>query len=152
MSTPEPIEADAPVLVEGESGTGKELVARLIHQNSLRRQGLFVPVDCGSIAPTIMESGLFGSLRGAFTGAERDRKGLIESAKGGTVFLDEIAEVDTGFQRKLVRFLQEIELLHSEGAEEQYFWLWYFKPCRLQMWRKAAEADGWFDGMRRQVC
>ena len=101
---------DAPVLVEGESGTGKELVARLIHQNSLRRQGPFVPVDCGSIAPTIMESELFGSLRGAFTGADRDRKGLIESAKGGTVFLDEIAEVDTGFQLKLLRFLQEKEI------------------------------------------
>ncbi len=101
---------DAPLLVEGESGTGKELVARLIHQNSLRRQGPFVPVDCGSIAPTIMESELFGSLRGAFTGADRDRKGLIESAKGGTVFLDEIAEVDTGFQLKLLRFLQEKEI------------------------------------------
>ena len=101
---------DAPVLVEGESGTGKELVARLIHQNSLRRQGPFVPVDCGSIAPTIMESELFGSLRGAFTGADRDRKGLIESAKGGTVFLDEIAEVDTGFHLKLLRFLQEKEI------------------------------------------
>ena len=101
---------DAPVLVEGESGTGKELVARLIHQNSLRRQGPFVPVDCGSIAPTIMESELFGSLRGAFTGADRDRKGLIESAKGGTVLLDEIAEVDTGFQLKLLRFLQEKEI------------------------------------------
>ena len=101
---------DAPVLVEGESGTGKELVARLIHRNSLRRQGPFVPVDCGSIAPTIMESKLFGSLRGAFTGADRDRKGLIESAKGGTVLLDEIAEVDTGFQLKLLRFLQEKEI------------------------------------------
>ena len=101
---------DAPVLVEGESGTGKELVARLIHRNSLRRQGPFVPVDCGSIAPTIMESELFGSLRGAFTGADRDRKGLIESAKGGTVLFDEIAEVDTGFQLKLLRFLQEKEI------------------------------------------
>ena len=101
---------DAPVLVEGESGTGKELVARLIHRNSLRRQGPFVPVDCGSIAPTIMESQLFGSLRGAFTGADRDRKGLIESAKGGTVLLDEIAEVDTGFQLKLLLFLQEKEI------------------------------------------
>ena len=101
---------DAPVLVEGESGTGKELVARLIHKNSKRRDGPFVPVDCGSIAAGIMESELFGSLRGAFTGADRDRLGLIESAKGGTVFLDEIAEVDTGFQLKLLRFLQEKEI------------------------------------------
>ena len=101
---------DAPVLIEGESGTGKELVARLIHKNSKRRDGPFVPVDCGSIAAGIMESELFGSLRGAFTGADRDRLGLIESAKSGTVFLDEIAEVDTGFQLKLLRFLQEKEI------------------------------------------
>ena len=101
---------DAPVLIEGESGTGKELVARSIHKNSKRRDGPLVPVDCGSIAPGIMESELFGSLRGAFTGADRDRLGLIESAKGGTVFLDEIAEVDTGFQLKLLRFLQEKEI------------------------------------------
>ena len=101
---------DAPVFIEGESGTGKELVARLIHKNSKRRDGPFVPVDCGSIAAGIMESELFGSLRGAFTGADRDRLGLIESAKGGTVFLDEIAEVDTGFQLKLLRFLQEKEI------------------------------------------
>ena len=101
---------DAPVLIEGESGTGKELVSRLIHKNSKRRDGPFVPVDCGSIAAGIMESELFGSLRGAFTGADRDRLGLIESAKSGTVFLDEIAEVDTGFQLKLLRFLQEKEI------------------------------------------
>ena len=101
---------DAPVLIEGESGTGKELVARLIHKNSKRRDGPFVPVDCGSIAAGIMESELFGSLRGAFTGADRDRVGLIEFAKDGTVFLDEIAEVDTGFQLKLLRFLQEKEI------------------------------------------
>ena len=101
---------DAPVLIEGESGTGKELVAQLIHKNSKRCDGPFVPVDCGSIAAGIMESELFGSLRGAFTGADRDRLGLIESAKGGTVFLDEIAEVDTGFQLKLLRFLQEKEI------------------------------------------
>ena len=101
---------DAPVLIEGESGTGKELVARLIHKNSKRRDGPFVPVDCGSIAAGIMQSELFGSLRGAFTGADRDRLGLIESAKSGTVFLDEIAEVDTGFQLKLLRFLQEKEI------------------------------------------
>jgi DNA-binding NtrC family response regulator len=101
---------DAPVLIEGESGTGKELVARLIHKNSKRAAGPFLPVDCGSIAPALMESELFGSVRGAFTGAERDRAGLLEAASGGTVFLDEIAEVDGAFQLKLLRFLQEKEV------------------------------------------
>jgi len=101
---------DAPVLIEGESGTGKELVARLIHKNSKRAAGPFLPVDCGSIAPALMESELFGAVRGAFTGAERDRTGLLEAAGGGTVFLDEIAEVDGAFQLKLLRFLQEKEV------------------------------------------
>jgi DNA-binding NtrC family response regulator len=101
---------DVPVFVEGESGTGKELVARLIHNNSQRRHGPFVPVDCGSIASGILESELFGSTRGAFTGADRDRSGLFEAAHQGTVFLDEIAEVDSGFQLKLLRFLQEKEI------------------------------------------
>ena len=102
--------SDAPVLIQGESGTGKEVVARLIHQNSKRAHGPFVAVDCGSIAPTLMESELFGSVRGAFTGAERDRAGLFESADGGTAFLDEIGEVDSSFQLKLLRFLQEKEV------------------------------------------
>lgn len=101
---------DVPVLIEGESGTGKELVARLIHRNSQRADKTFQAVDCGAIAPTLMENELFGSLRGAFTGAERDRTGLLESANGGTVFLDEIAEVDGSFQLKLLRFMQEKEV------------------------------------------
>jgi len=101
---------DAPVLIEGESGTGKELVAQMIHRHSSRAEGPFVPVDCGSIAPGILESELFGSIRGAFTGADRDRAGLFEAANGGTVFLDEIAEVEPAFQLKLLRFLQEKEI------------------------------------------
>lgn len=102
--------SDAPVLIQGESGTGKELVAQLIHKNSTRSDGPFVAVDCGSIAPTLMESELFGSVRGAFTGADRDRSGLFAAADGGTVFLDEIGEVDSSFQLKLLRFLQEKEI------------------------------------------
>jgi DNA-binding NtrC family response regulator len=101
---------DATVLIEGETGTGKELVARMIHRNSRRAQQPFVPVDCGSIAPSLLESELFGTLKGAYTGADRDRMGVFEAANGGTVFLDEIGDIDLGFQLKLLRFLQEREI------------------------------------------
>jgi len=101
---------NASVLIEGETGTGKELIARLIHRNSLRAAQPFVPVDCGSIAPSLIESELFGALRGAYTGADRDRMGVFEAANNGTVFLDEIGDVELGFQLKLLRFLQEKEI------------------------------------------
>ncbi len=101
---------DATVLIEGETGTGKELVARLIHANSPRRQGPFIPVDCAAIAPTLLESELFGSVKGAFTGADRDRTGVFEAANHGTAFLDEIGEIDPAFQPSLLRFLQEHEI------------------------------------------
>jgi len=98
---------DASVLIEGETGTGKELIARMIHRNSQRANQAFVPVDCGSIAPSLLESELFGALKGAYTGADRDRMGVFEAAHGGTVFLDEIGDIDLAFQAKLLRFLQE---------------------------------------------
>jgi len=101
---------DATVLIEGETGTGKELIARMIHQNSRRSQHPFVPVDCGSITPSLLESELFGALKGAYTGADRDRMGVFEAASNGTVFLDEIGDIDLGFQLKLLRFLQEREI------------------------------------------
>jgi DNA-binding NtrC family response regulator len=101
---------DATVLVQGETGTGKELIARLIHLNSGRASQPFVPVDCGSIAPSLLESELFGAMKGSYTGADRDRVGLFESANHGTVFLDEIGDIDLGFQLKLLRFLQEREI------------------------------------------
>jgi DNA-binding NtrC family response regulator len=101
---------DATVLIEGETGTGKELIAGMIHRNSKRSQQQFVPVDCGAIAPSLLESELFGTLRGAYTGADRDRMGVFEAAHNGTVFLDEIGDIDLGFQLKLLRFLQEREI------------------------------------------
>jgi DNA-binding NtrC family response regulator len=101
---------DATVLIEGETGTGKELVARMIHRNSKRSAQPFVPVDCGAIAPTLLESELFGTLKGAYTGADRDRMGVFEAAANGTVFLDEIGDIDLGFQLKLLRFMQEREI------------------------------------------
>lgn len=101
---------DALVLIEGETGTGKELIAHMLHANSLRAQAPFIPVDCASLAPTLIESELFGAVRGAYTGADRDRTGVFEAANGGTVFLDEIGEIDLNFQLKLLRFLQEKEV------------------------------------------
>ncbi len=101
---------DATVLIEGETGTGKELIARMLHRNSRRSQQPFVPVDCGAIAPSLLEAELFGTLKGAYTGADRDRAGVFEAANGGTVFLDEIGDIEHGFQLKLLRFLQEREI------------------------------------------
>lgn len=98
------------VLVLGESGTGKELVARSIHQNSPRRNGAFVAVNCGALTETLLESELFGSVKGAFTGANADRRGLWEEADGGTLFLDEIGEISLAMQVKLLRALQEGEI------------------------------------------
>ena len=103
-------DADSTVLLEGETGTGKEQVARMIHQSSPRQSKRFVVVDCGALPATLLEAELFGALRGAYTGAERDRTGLLESADGGTVFFDEIGEMDLPFQQRLLRFLQEREV------------------------------------------
>ncbi len=101
---------DASVLITGETGTGKELVARMIHTNSKRLIGPFVAVDCGSIASSLLEAELFGAMKGSYTGADRDRVGVFETANKGTVFLDEIGEIDPPFQLKLLRFLQEREI------------------------------------------
>ncbi len=103
-------ESAHPVLILGESGTGKELVAQTIHNNGPNSKKPFLPVDCGSLVPTLIESELFGHVKGAFTGANRCKDGLLVSAETGTVFLDEIGELPLDLQAKLLRALQEKEV------------------------------------------
>src|SRR5690348_5259208 len=99
-----------PVLILGESGTGKELVARSIHFSGPHREKPFIPVDCGSLVPTLIESELFGYVKGAFTGANHSKEGLLAIAEGGTVFLDEVGELPVDLQAKLLRAIQEKEI------------------------------------------
>jgi two-component system response regulator PilR (NtrC family) len=109
---------ESTVLITGESGTGKELVARAIHEASLRKEGAFLSINCSAFPETLLESELFGYMKGAFTGASANRKGLFEVARGGSVFLDEIGEMTPAMQVKLLRVLQERRLRPLGGSAE----------------------------------
>jgi len=109
---------EVPVLITGESGTGKELVAKAIHLNSPRAEEAFVSVNCGAFTETLLESELFGYMRGAFTGATANKKGLFEVADKGTIFLDEIGDTSLAMQVKLLRVLQERMIRRVGGTEE----------------------------------
>lgn len=109
--------SDVPVLITGESGTGKELVARAIHRQSMRKTEAFIPINCGAIPETLLESELFGYEKGAFTGAVQQRKGRIEHAQGGTLFLDEIGDIPLSLQVKLLRFLQDHHIQRLGGKD-----------------------------------
>jgi two-component system response regulator PilR (NtrC family) len=106
------------VLITGESGTGKDLVARAVHFNSMRRDQPFVALNCGAVPETLLESELFGHMRGAFTGADQNKKGLLEVAERGTIFLDEIGETNGTMQVKLLRVLQERRFRRLGGTDE----------------------------------
>jgi DNA-binding NtrC family response regulator len=110
-------DSEAPVLIRGETGTGKELVARSIHEQSARRAQPFVVLDCGAIARDLIDSELFGHVRGAFTGAVENRAGVFEQASGGTLFLDEIGELPVELQPRLLRVLESGELRRVGGDE-----------------------------------
>src|SRR5205807_10582790 len=110
---------DASVLISGESGTGKELVARAVHRHSARRDRPFIPVHVAAMNPNLVESELFGHVKGAFTGAAADRPGLLTLADGGTVFLDELADIPLPVQAKLLRVLEHHEVFPVGGNEPQ---------------------------------
>jgi two-component system response regulator PilR (NtrC family) len=111
--------SQAPVHIQGESGSGKEVVARLIHNNGPRATGAFVAVNCGAIPPELMESELFGHIKGSFTGATQDKIGLFQAASGGTLFLDEVADLPLPMQVKLLRAIQEKTVRPVGASEEQ---------------------------------
>lgn len=110
-------QTDTAILIRGESGTGKDLIARALHQKSLRHEGPFVTINCAALPENLLESELFGYEKGAFSGAHKQKQGLFETASGGTIFLDEIGDLPLALQAKLLRVLQNNEIIHLGGTE-----------------------------------
>jgi DNA-binding NtrC family response regulator len=132
-------QVDAPVLIWGESGSGKELVARAVHDHSTRASEPFVPINCGAMPGSLIQSELFGYDKGAFTGAARDKCGLIESAAGGTIFLDEIGDLPLDLQSNLLRFLQEKTICRVGGTRQISVDVRVIAASHVKLWQ-AVEA------------
>ncbi|MCB0289300.1 MAG: sigma-54-dependent Fis family transcriptional regulator [Calditrichaeota bacterium] len=129
-------DSGASVLIEGESGTGKELVARALHSHSARKDKLFVPVFCGGLTESLLESELFGHKKGAFTGAIEDKPGLFEEADGGTIFLDEIGDVNLNIQTKLLRVIQEGEIKRVGDAKTRRVNVRVVSATNKDLWKE----------------
>jgi DNA-binding NtrC family response regulator len=134
--------ADLPILITGENGTGKELMARMLHEKSRRSNGPFVPVNCGALPESLAESILFGHVKGAFTGATRDHRGLFSEADGGTLFLDEIGDMPPMLQVKVLRALESGEILPVGANQAQHVAVRLISATNQDL--RAAQAEGRF--------